>query len=260
MSDRGCAIVTGAAQGIGFAIAERLGRAGQPVVIFGRTEEKILAAERRLRARGIEATAIVGDIAEGDSAMRLVERSVALHECVQAVVNNAGIALSPWLGNATSPDPHRPWCFADADWDATLATNVRGPAALIAAAAEAMDTGGRVVNISSTNARASQGSFAPYNSSKAALDALTRSMAIDLAPQGIMVNSVAPGWVATPLSAEYFDSVAPEELRFVNPMRRVGRPEEIAEVVAFLCRRDVTYLTGQTIWVDGGQMAMAATP
>lgn len=165
---------------------------------------------------------------------------------IDAVVNNAGLYYPLPLLEMTP-----------ADWDKTYAVNVRGPMLVASAAARRMreQGGGHIVNISSTNGFMAEPEFAHYNSSKAALISLTKTMALEWAPYNIQVNSIAPGWILTPLSEPWVAKLTDEQLAAAFPMSRVGRPEEVAEVAAFLCREGAGYLNGETIKVDGASLA-----
>ncbi len=127
------------------------------------------------------------------------------------------------------------------------------------AAARAMrdqGSGGRIVNIASTSGQLSEPEFAHYNASKAAIISLTKSMAVELAPFGILVNAVAPGWVVTPLTEPFLATVTEDALGRISPLKRVGQAAEVAAAVSFLCAPDATYITGITVNVDGGLTAM----
>jgi NAD(P)-dependent dehydrogenase (short-subunit alcohol dehydrogenase family) len=137
--------------------------------------------------------------------------------------------------------------------------NVRGPVLVSVAAGRAMrdqGDGGRIVNIASTNGQLSEAEFAHYNASKAAIISLTKSMSVELAPFGILVNTVAPGWVLTPLTEPYVASLSEDSLARISPLRRVGQAAEVAAAVSFLSGSGATYITGTTVNVDGGLTAM----
>lgn len=243
------AIVTGAAQGIGYACARRLGMAGQQVVIAGWTEDKIRRAQDGLRASGVEVTAVVADVSQEDDVVRLVRTAVERYGGIQALVNNAGIYEDQHVSELTV-----------AAWDRTMAINLRGAMLCAREAARHMDERGRIVNIASINGLLSEPGFAAYSASKAGIISLTKSLAVDLAQRGIMANCIAPGWIETPMTAAYVGGISREAMLRVNLLGRAGQPEEIAEVAAFLARPDVTFLTGQTLFVDGGQSVMAPLP
>jgi NAD(P)-dependent dehydrogenase (short-subunit alcohol dehydrogenase family) len=243
------AIVTGGSSGIGLAIASRLGRAGESVLLVARDLAKLEQAQHTLRSDGMDVATMTVDISEPASSTVITRRCLDEFGRVDTLVNSAGTFEVVDTG-ALSLD----------HWERTITTNLTAAAFLSRDCAAVMQPGGRIVNIASINAVVSEPMSAAYSASKAGLVSLTRSLAVDLGPKGIMVNCVAPGWVRTPMIEEYLESLEPEFLRRLNPLGRIGEPAEIAEVVAFLARSDVTYLSGQTIFVDGGQTSMAAFP
>ena len=241
------ALVTGGSKGIGYACAERLLADGCAVAICARNAGEVEAAARRLGDPG-KVLGLRADVGSADDCAGLVAAVTARFGRIDVLVNNAGVY---------SPVP-----FLDltADtWDALMAINVRGPVLLGGAAGRAMrdqGTGGRIVNIASTNGQMSEAEFAHYNASKAAIISLTKSMAVELAPLGILVNAVAPGWVLTPLSEPFVATLGDEALGRISPLRRVGTAAEVAGAVSFLCGPDAGYITGTTVNVDGGLIAM----
>lgn len=245
------AIVTGGSKGIGYACAERLLRDGYAVSICARNESELKEAEQSLQQHG-RVLAVTADVGVPEDCRRIIETTVSELGSLDALVNNAGVyAPVPFLD------------FTAESWDALFDINVRGPVLLSAAAGRQMrdqGTGGRIVHISSTNGLAAEPEFAHYNASKAALVSLAKTMAIELAQHGILVTAIAPGWVSTPLSQDYIGSLSSDQLARISPLRRAAQPHEIAAAVAFLCGPDATYLTGETIAVDGGMMAMLAQP
>ncbi len=244
-------IVTGASMGIGYACAARLVRDGVSLVICSRDLDQIEEAARRLSTADVSVVGVCADIGIPDDCDRLVARCIDEFGRIDILVNNAGIYTPcPFLE------------FTADKWDETLNVNLRGPVLVSAAAGRHMRDhgGGQIVHIASTNGLASEPEFSHYNASKAALISLTKTMALDLARYNITTNCVAPGWIITPLSGPYVGNLSEEQLARVSPLKRVGRPEEIAEVVAFLCRRDAPYLLGATIAVDGAQIAGLAMP
>jgi 3-oxoacyl-[acyl-carrier protein] reductase len=245
------AIVTGGSKGIGLACATRLLKDGYDVATCARNESELQEAKAHLEQHGNILT-ITADVGVPEDCARLVETTAAELGRVDVLLNNAGVyAPIPFLD------------FTAESWDALFDINVRGPVLLSAAAGRLMrdqGSGGRIVHIASTNGLAAEPEFAHYNASKAALISLAKTMAIELAPYGVLVNAIAPGWVRTPLSEEYIGSLSEAQLRRISPLKRAATPDEIAGAVAFLCSDDATYLTGETIAVDGGMMAMLAQP
>jgi NAD(P)-dependent dehydrogenase (short-subunit alcohol dehydrogenase family) len=243
------ALVTGGSKGIGYACAERLLADGYEVAICARNADEVVAAGSRLGGSGSgKVLAVAADVGSAEDCGRLIPEVVRHFGRIDALVNNAGVY---------SPVPFTD--FTAATWDALMDINVRGPVLLGGAAARAMreqGDGGRIVNIASTNGQMSEAEFAHYNASKAAVISLTKSMSVELAPFGILVNAVAPGWVLTPLSEPFVATLDADALGRISPLRRVGGAAEVAGAVSFLCGKDATYVTGITLNVDGGLTAM----
>jgi 3-oxoacyl-[acyl-carrier protein] reductase len=241
------ALVTGGSKGIGYACAERLLADGYAVAICARNAEEVEVAAGRLGDHG-RVLGLRADVGSAGDCAGLVPAVTAHFGRIDALVNNAGVY---------SPVPFLD--FTAEAWDATMAINVRGPVLLGGASARAMrdqGSGGRIVNIASTNGQMSEAEFAHYNASKAAIISLTKSMAVELAPLGILVNAVAPGWVLTPLSEPFVATLGDDALGRISPLRRVGTAAEVAGAVSFLCGPDAGYITGSTVNVDGGLIAM----
>ena len=241
------ALVTGGSKGIGYACAERLLADGYAVAICARNADEISAAADKLGGPG-KVLGLRADVGSVEDCAALVSAVLERFGRIDVLVNNAGVY---------SPVP-----FLDLTaqtWDETMDINVRGPVLIGGAAARAMrdqGSGGRIVNIASTNGQLSEAEFAHYNASKAAIISLTKSMSLELAPLGILVNAVAPGWVLTPLSEPFVGTLTEDSLARISPLRRVGLAAEVAGAVSFLCGKDATYVTGVTVNVDGGLTAM----
>lgn len=239
------AVVTGGSKGIGYACAERLQQDGHAVVICARNKEEVAEAASRLQANG-PARGVVADVGKVEDCQRVVDACLETFGRIDALVSNAGVYFPVPLLEMSAED-----------WDGTFAINVRGPMLMGCAAARHMKEqgGGHIVNISSTNGIMAEPEFAHYNASKAAVISLTKTMALEWALHNIQVNSIAPGWILTPLSEPWVADLTDEQLSQAFPMGRVGMPQEIAEVAAFLCRDGAGYLNGETIKVDGGSLA-----
>ena len=240
------ALVTGGSKGIGYACVERMLADGYAVAFCARQQTEIQAAAERL-ARPEQVLGLQADVGSVDDCIRLVAAVTERFGRIDVLVNNAGVyAPVPFLD------------FTAASWDALMDINLRGPVLISGLAARAMREagGGRIVHIASTNGQLSEAEFAHYNASKAAIISLTKSMAVELAPLGILVNAVAPGWVLTPLSEPFVANLDAEALGRISPLRRVGGAAEVAGAVSFLCGPDATYVTGITLNVDGGLTAM----
>ena len=241
------ALVTGGSKGIGYACAERLLADGYAIAICARNADEVGVAASRLgapdRVLGLRA-----DVGSVEDCAGLVPAVLERFGRVDVLVNNAGVY---------SPVPFLD--FTAQTWDELMNINLRGPVLLGGAAARTMrdqGSGGRIVNIASTNGQLSEAEFAHYNASKAAIISLTKSMSVELAPLGILVNAVAPGWVLTPLSEPFVGTLTGDSLARISPLRRVGLAAEVAGAVSFLCGNDATYITGVTVNVDGGLTAM----
>lgn len=241
------ALVTGGSKGIGYSCAERLVADGFAVAICARNADEVEAAAGRLGGPD-KVLGLQSDVGSVDDCASLVPAVLNHFGRIDVLVNNAGVY---------SPVPFLD--FTAEAWDALMDINVRGPVLLGGAAARAMrdqGSGGRIVNIASTNGQLSEAEFAHYNASKAAIISLTKSMSVELAPFGILVNAVAPGWVLTPLSEPFVGTLTADSLGRISPLKRVGLAAEVAGAVSFLCGNDSTYITGVTVNVDGGLTAM----
>jgi NAD(P)-dependent dehydrogenase (short-subunit alcohol dehydrogenase family) len=249
---RPTAVVTGGTAGIGRAVATALARAGYDLTICGRRPEPLSAAASELRA-AFRATvcAVPLDIGEAAAPERLISAHVDEFGSVDALVTCAA-TYAPLPALAITPEA----------WDAALGVNLRGSVLCGVAAGRHMARAGRgrIVFVGSVNGFHAEPESTLYNVAKAALSSAARSFAVDLAGKGVVTNVLAPGWTDTESLREELDRAGPEGLAAVNPLARAGRPEEIAEVVRYLVVDAPEYMTGQTIYVDGGQTGMAPKP
>lgn len=237
---------------MGFAIARRLLARGASVLICGRREGALAAAGEELgRLTGGECAHVAVDLADAAAPSIAVEACVAAFGGIEILVNNAGIADYCRFEEMTSES-----------WDRSNAIMARAPMLATQAALPHMEKAGfgRVVNNASVSASLSEAESAQYSAAKAALVSLTKATAIELGPLGVRANAIAPGWVRTPMAERFLAESDSETLGRVNPLARAGEPEEIATVAEFLALDAPDFLTGETIYVDGGQAVFIALP
>jgi len=235
-------VVTGAAQGIGLALVQRFLDEGGNVVAFDINADRLLPATRDLGERCVP---FIGDVSVHDDCRRAVQECVTQFGGINVMCAHTGIA-----------DPLALLDMTDDHWRRHMAVNVDGTMYCVVEAARAMAAadGGAIVCTSSINAWYVEETHAVYNVTKAAVWALIRSAAMDLAAHGIRVNGVAPGVVDTPLAelVVHNAELAPEYLKSI-PLGRFAQPSDIADCVSFLASDEAAYITGQTIVIDGGQ-------
>ena len=246
-------VVTGGAQGIGEACARRLVADGAAVAILDVDDAHGYALATTLADAGARVEYLHCNVASKADVDAALAATVAAFGRIDGLVNNAGIfKAAPFLE------------ITEADWDAVIDVNLKGHFLVGQAVAQQMvkqGRGGAIVNMSSVNARLTIASIASYNASKGGIDQLTRVMALALADHGIRVNGVAPGTIATELAAKAVLTSEEAKARIMSrtPMRRLGEPAEIASVVAFLLSDSASYMTGDTLLVDGGRMTLNYT-
>lgn len=248
------AVVTGAAAGIGRAVALRLASEGAQVAVLDRDRAAADGTAHDIRAGGGAARAFGTDVTSPDDVRAAFEAVVEEFGGVDVLVNNAGV-----VRYGAVPE------FSVDDWDLVIDTNLKGTFLTAKYAIPAMRArgGGAIVNTASTQAFASQPTVAAYSASKGAVVAMTRTMALDHAADGIRVNCICPGSVETPMlryGAEYFfDQRDPadtmREWGGMHPIGRLIQPDDVARVVAFLASDDASVITGAPYLVDGGLLA-----
>jgi NAD(P)-dependent dehydrogenase (short-subunit alcohol dehydrogenase family) len=248
MTAQPCAIVTGASSGIGRAAALRLAREGLAIVAVGRDAAALDQLEAALSEAGGRCATVAVDVVTADAPARVVGAATERFDGIDALVNAAGIIAS---GTVEDTD--------DEAWDRMMDINVRAPFRLMRAATPQLAARrGAVVNVSSVAGLRSFPGILSYAVSKAAVDQLTRCAALELAPRGVRVNAVNPGVVVTELHrrggmGEEQYAAFLERARSTHPLGRPGTVEEIAELVAFLATNRSSWITGETIAIDGGR-------
>jgi NAD(P)-dependent dehydrogenase (short-subunit alcohol dehydrogenase family) len=239
------AIITGGTRGIGFATAEMLGRCGARVVVSGRKEAACSAAAQRLQDQQIEAVALAAHAGKPDDSKRLVEAALKRFGRLDVVIANAGVnpVFDPLID------------VSDEAWSKVMDTNVRGPVHLARAAVEHLvKNQGAMVLVSSVNARWGVVGAGCYGVSKAALEQLTRQLAVEWGPRGVRVNAVAPSTTRTDMIRAL--AARPGYLESVTkaaPLQRIGEPEDVAAAIVFLASSAARHITGQVLTVDGGE-------
>jgi 2-dehydro-3-deoxy-L-rhamnonate dehydrogenase (NAD+) len=238
------AIVTGAARGIGFAIAGRLSRAGAQVMVADIAEAGAVAAAERLREGGGKATGVAADVTSPTEVGTMVERTLDVFGAVDILVNNAGI---------TGRDAPL-WETTDEDWEKVLGLNLTGVFYCCRAVVSHMRErrSGAIVNVASISGKEGNPNMIPYSVSKAGVICLTKALAKEVITDAVRVNAVAPGVIETPL----LDQLQPEAIDYMKskvPMGRMGSPEEVAAVVHFLASDAASFVTGQCYDVSGGR-------
>ncbi len=240
------ALVTGGSRGIGRAVAVLLARAGARVAVdYFSNEEAANSLVRQVRARGEEAMALAGDVADPRQARQLVRDVVTAWGRLDILINNAGIWKEDRAGGGDLEV-----------WDRTIAINLRGAHIVTDAAIPHLEkTGGSIVFVSSTAGQRGEAGHSAYASTKGALISYTKSLAAELGPRGVRVNCIAPGWVETDLTREALSD--PQRRRQIEesiPLGRVAQPEDIAGPVLFLVSDLARHLQGEVLNVNGGSV------
>jgi 3-oxoacyl-[acyl-carrier protein] reductase len=242
MGERRVAIVTGASRGIGRAIANRLAADGFDLAICGTRENTVQAAADELSALGVEVMARVLDVADQQAVEGFIKEVSGHFGRLDVLVNNAGITRDNLLLRMQADD-----------WRQVIDTNLSSVFFACKAVLRPMMKArfGRIINISSVVAGMGNPGQANYCASKGGVEALTRSLGREVASRNITVNAVAPGFIATDMTAEMSDD-AQQAMTGAVPLARLGKPEDVAAAVAFLASEDASYITGQVLQVNGG--------
>ena len=237
------ALVTGGSRGIGRAIALKLADGGAKVAVnFAGNVAKAQEVQAEIESRGGEAMLVQGDVSNFQTVSDIVKKIVETWGRLDILVNNAGIARDNLLLK-----------MSEADFDAVIATNLKGVFNCTKAVTKIMmkQRSGRIVNMSSVIGLVGNISQANYAAAKAGIIGFTKSAARELAPRGVTVNAIAPGFIATDMTAAVSEKIQAEMLEKI-PLGRAGAPEDVANLAAFLASEQAAYITGQVINVDGG--------
>ncbi|CAK7315702.1 Dehydrogenase/reductase SDR family member 4 [Vulpes lagopus] len=239
------ALVTASTDGIGFAIARRLAQDGAHVVVSSRKQHNVDRAVAALQGEGLSVTGTVCHVGKAEDRERLVATAVNLHGGIDILISNA--AVNPFFGNLMD--------VTEEMWDKILDINVKATALMTKAVVPEMEKrgGGSVVIVASIGAYFPFPGLGPYNVSKTALLGLTKNLARELDQRNIRVNCLAPGLIKTSFSKVlWMDKAREESIKNVMQIRRMGKPEDCAGIVSFLCSEDASYITGETVVVGGG--------
>lgn len=241
-------LITGGGRGIGLATVRRFAEEGAVVTLTGRDGEVALSAAREVSTQtGSEIYAFRGDVAVCENNRAAVSFAVDRMGGIDVLINNAGVFYD---------EPFT--AISESRWDEVIDVNLKGTFFMCQAVAPHLmgQRSGAIVNMSSTNGIAGEIGYAHYNAAKAGVVLLTKTLALELGPYNVRVNCVCPGYIVTPASAA-IDSpeFGTDYARNKIALQRVGKPEEVAAVFAFLASEDASFITGESILIDGGQLA-----
>jgi glucose 1-dehydrogenase len=248
------AVVTGSSKGIGKAIAVEFAKEGYKIVLNARDEKELSNAvndvKKTIPGNEGRVTYLAGDISQEDICSSLIEHTIKTFGRIDVLVNNAGIGGAQKSVHELTSD----------EWDYVIDVNLKGAFLCIREAVKRMNYNGKstrrtysIINISSVHESIPQPQSAPYSASKGGMEMLTKTVALEVADKGIRVNGIAPGAIATDMNKEILeDEQKKKEEQMRIPMHRIGSPEEIAKVALFLASDAASYMTGTTVYVDGG--------
>lgn len=236
-------VVTGSTRGIGASVAQRFAAEGADVVVTGRSVDDGESVVKDIIDAGGEAVFVKADMRSPDDVAALFNATIEEFDGLNVLVNNAAVQTDTGGDEATL-----------AEWELVVETDFRAYWLCAKHASEQMEEGA-IVNISSNHAFSTMPAHFPYNAVKAGINGMTRALALDFAPD-IRVNTINPGWIAVDRTIEGWDNDYREHLERIHPVGRIGSPEDVAGVAAFLASDDASFITGANILVDGGRGAV----
>ena len=238
------AIITGASRGIGKAIAIQLAACNAKVSLVARNQKSLDVIKEIILQRGGEAQSLIGDVSNFESFSRTVEQTLEKWKKVDILINNAGITQDNIIMR-----------MKETEWDSVIDVNLKGCFNGIKSVTRPMikNKGGKIINITSVIGQIGNPGQSNYAASKSGIIGLTKSMAKELGSRNITINAVAPGYISTEMT-EKLDNDIKNKMNSSIPLGRLGKPEDVANLVCFLVSDEATYITGQTFNVDGGMV------